>query len=86
MNDALSQFLGITGSAISIDVLKSNCVGELWIRVPREDCSAVVAAVGGWTGVAGGSGGGEVGWRVLGRGGWLGVVCGGERVGSVWGD
>ena len=46
---ALTQFLGLSGSAISVDILKVEG-REAWIRVPREDLSPVVAAVGGWVG------------------------------------
>lgn len=71
---ALTQFLGVTGSAIPVDILKVEGM-ECWIRVPREDLSPVVAAVGGWIG--GTETEGKVGWRVKGSGNWLSVV--GER-------
>ncbi|KAK6611165.1 hypothetical protein H4I96_02763 [Botrytis cinerea] len=45
MTSALSQFLGLHGSAISIDILKTEDK-DVWIRVMREDASAVVAAMG----------------------------------------
>jgi len=48
---------------------------EVWIRVPREDGSAVVAAVSGWVG---GSGRESVGWRVRGKGEWLERLVGGD--------
>ncbi len=49
------------------------------MRVPREDASAVVAAVGGWVGGGGGGGGKEsVGWRVKGRSEWLVGLVGGD--------
>lgn len=54
--------------AIPIDILKIEG-SECWIRVPREDAGMVVGALGG--------GGGVGGWRVVGRGEWLGVVAGG---------
>jgi len=44
---ALTQFLGLTGSAISVDILKVEG-RECWIRVPREELSPLMAAVGGW--------------------------------------
>lgn len=47
----------------------------MWIRVPREDGSAVVAAVSGWVG---GSGRESVGWRVRGKGEWLERLVGGD--------
>ncbi|KAL1306582.1 hypothetical protein AAFC00_005266 [Neodothiora populina] len=54
---ALSSFLGLHGTAIPFDFLKIER-RQLWLRVPREDVSAVVAAVGGWVGKSG------EGWRV----------------------
>ncbi|SLM38985.1 hypothetical protein LPUS_09401 [Lasallia pustulata] len=67
---ALSQFLGLTGTAISIDILHLSGP-DVWIRVPREDGAAVVAALSAWVGDKEGSG---VGWRVRGRAEWLGVL------------
>lgn len=80
---ALTQFLGLTGSAISVDILKVNG-SECWIRVPREDLAPVIAAMGGWVG--GRNAGGQVGWRVMGSGNWLSVLvahCEAER---IWKD
>ncbi len=71
---ALQQFLGLTGTAIPIDLLKIEG-HDVWIRVPREDGSAVVAALGGWTGR--GESGANVGWRVRGWDDWLFKLVGG---------
>ena len=60
---ALSQFLGLHGTAIPIDILKLHD-SDVHIRVPREDASAVVIAVGGWVGKTG------EGWRVKNSGCW----------------
>jgi ribonuclease P/MRP protein subunit POP8 len=70
LHSALQKFLGITGTAISVDILK---VGgqDMWIRVPREDGSAVVAAVSQWA-----SHGKGVSLRVVGRSSWLGGIVG----------
>ena len=81
LTSAFTQFLGLTGSAISVDILKVE-PKECWIRVPREELSAVVAAVGGWVGR--GENGGEVGWRVRGSGNWLGSLVGGRSAEKVW--
>jgi ribonuclease P/MRP protein subunit POP8 len=78
---ALTQFLGITGSAISVDILKVDGK-ETWIRVPREDLRAVVAAVGGWVG--GRQNDIKVGWRVRKSGNWLGSLVGGRSVDDIW--
>lgn len=60
---ALSQFLGLHGTAIPIDILKLND-NDVHIRVPNEDASAVVIAVGGWVGKAG------EGWKVKNSESW----------------
>ncbi|MCJ1247279.1 hypothetical protein MMC30_004493 [Trapelia coarctata] len=74
LTSALNQFLGITGTAISIDILKVEG-RDCWIHVPREDGQAVVQALTAWTGEREG-----VAWRIKGRGGWLGGVArGGGR-------
>jgi len=71
VTNALSQYLGLTGTAIPIDILKVEG-GEGWIRLPREDENAVVAALSQWMGKGGAT------LRVLGRGSWLGGL--GSRV------
>ncbi|KAK4962422.1 hypothetical protein LTR10_000048 [Elasticomyces elasticus] len=60
---ALTQFLGLHGAAIPIDILKTECA-EVWIRIPAQDHSTLLVAVGGWV-----SGKGE-GWRVKGSSSW----------------
>ena len=72
VTSALSQFLGLTGTAIPIDFLKLDG-RNVWIRVPREDGSAVVGALSQWAG-----GGGTVSWRIRGKGQWLGAVNAGD--------
>jgi ribonuclease P/MRP protein subunit POP8 len=73
LTTALSQYLGLTGTAISIDILKVTDQ-DFWIRVPRQDASAVVAAVGQWANSQLG-----VSLKIEGRGEWLGgVVAGGQ--------
>ena len=69
LTSALSQFLGITGTAIPIDFLKIEG-RDVWIRIPREDAAAFVGALSQWFGKDGGTS-----WRVNGKGEWLGVVA-----------
>ena len=91
LSSALSQFLGLTGTAIPIDILKidpasstrdqnaqSNTRGYdcVWVRVPREDAAAVVAALSSWIG--GGGGGANVAWRICATGNYLGALVGGS--------
>ncbi|KAF7874751.1 hypothetical protein EAF04_001926 [Stromatinia cepivora] len=80
----MTQFLGLHGSAISIDILKTEGK-DVWIRVMREDASAVVAALGGWIKRLG-NGDERVGWRVKGRTNWLGGLVGEEDIERVWND
>ncbi|KAK5132476.1 hypothetical protein LTR08_009022 [Meristemomyces frigidus] len=60
---ALSQFLGLHGAAIPMDILKLDGA-DVWVRVPADDKNAVTAAIGGWI-----SGKGEA-WRVKGTSSW----------------
>lgn len=69
LTSALQQFLGVTGIAIPIDILKVEG-RDVWIRVPREDRRAVLEAVSGWANET-------VTWRVKGKSEWLsGLVAG----------
>jgi ribonuclease P/MRP protein subunit POP8 len=68
---ALHQFLGVHGAAVPVDVLKLEG-SDVWIRVPAQDRSALVAAVGGWVGRAG------EGWRVMGWSSWSAGAEGGK--------
>lgn len=77
----LTQFLGVTGSAISVDILKVEGA-ECWIRVPREDLSSVVAALGGWVG--GKENEDKVGCRVKGSGNWLSILVGERGREGIW--
>ncbi|TKX19511.1 hypothetical protein C1H76_8360 [Elsinoe australis] len=63
LQSALERFLGVHGTAIPLDILKVDG-NEVWVRAPKQDADAVVAAAGGWVG-----GGGE-GWRVIDWGCW----------------
>lgn len=63
LQSALSSFLGLHGTAIPIDFLNING-HHVWLRVPREDVSAFVAAMGSWVGKNG------QGWTVNNWGCW----------------
>lgn len=78
---AVTQFLGLTGSAISVDILKVD-QKECWIRVPREDLSVAVAALGAWIG--GTELGGRIGWRVKAVGNWLSVLLAQSSSQDLW--
>jgi len=81
LTSAFTRFLGLTGAAIPVDILKVEA-RECWIRVPREDLSAVIAAVGGW--VEGNEKTGHVRWRVRRSGNWLGSLVGSRDLEKVW--
>ncbi|OOQ89828.1 hypothetical protein PEBR_06730 [Penicillium brasilianum] len=86
LSSALSQFLGLTGTAIPIDILKienkgSNAHGVtkydcVWVRVPRDDGAAVVAAISSWIGGTGGGSGAA--WRICAKGNYLGALVSGS--------
>ena len=68
LTSALQQFLGLTGTAILIDVLKVEG-NDVWIRLPNKDSRAVQGALSQWT-----SKEGSVSWRINGSGRALGSL------------
>lgn len=79
LHSALSQFLGLTGAAIQLDLLEVEG-RDIWLRVAKDDASAVVAAVSQWMGARQ-----DVSLRVKARGTWLGaVVARGARDERLW--
>ncbi|KAF2855121.1 hypothetical protein T440DRAFT_539235 [Plenodomus tracheiphilus IPT5] len=90
----LTSYLGTTGSAIPIDILKTQG-RQVWLRVPRQDVRAVRASLSSWVGnveaddVPGlrGQGGGKVrvAWRILGEAGVLGGLGGMGDGGDLFG-
>lgn len=74
---ALQQYLGLTGTAISIDILKVEG-RDAWIRVPSEDEIAVAASLSQWTGTK------DIAWRIEQRGAWLGGLAGNKDVRKLW--
>ncbi|RAK83679.1 hypothetical protein BO79DRAFT_277485 [Aspergillus costaricaensis CBS 115574] len=81
LSAALSQFLGLTGTSIPIDILKISppSPSTVWTRVPRDDAAAVVAALSSWIGGSANAsgGGGSVAWRVCAKGNYLGALVNG---------
>ncbi|KAF2785707.1 hypothetical protein K505DRAFT_380724 [Melanomma pulvis-pyrius CBS 109.77] len=86
LTPALTAYLGLAGSSVPIDVLRTRR-RDVWIRVPRRDARGVRAGLAGWVGVCGGDlvpgvRRGEarvkVAWRVVGEAAALaGVGMGG---------
>lgn len=64
---ALKHYLGLTGTAIPIDILKVEGL-DAWVRVPHDDEVAVTAAVSQWVSAKG------VSLKIEARGTWLGGV------------
>ncbi|KAF1945277.1 hypothetical protein EJ02DRAFT_52044 [Clathrospora elynae] len=83
LTSPLHSYLGQTGAAIPIDILKTRS-RDVWIRIPRQDVRAFRASLSGWVGSceggdvwAGNQGRVQVGWRVVCEAGALGI-CGGD--------
>ncbi|KAH7073699.1 hypothetical protein BKA63DRAFT_604030 [Paraphoma chrysanthemicola] len=89
LTQPLSQYLGTTGAAVPIDILKTGG-RDVWIRVPRQDARALRASLSSWVGscdvesVPGVEFSEEgrrvrVAWRVVGESGTVGgCVLGGK--------
>ncbi|KAL4909422.1 hypothetical protein BDW74DRAFT_174625 [Aspergillus multicolor] len=93
LSSALSQFLGLSGTSIPIDILSVSPNSDspqpqsqsqppekfIWVRVPRQDAPAVVAALSSWIGgTAEEDAGGSVALRVCAKGNFLGVLVRGD--------
>ncbi|KAF4120200.1 ribonuclease P/MRP protein subunit POP8 [Geosmithia morbida] len=78
---ALRQFLGLTGAAVSVDVLKVQG-SECWVRVPRDDLASFAAAMTAWRGAR------EDGMQSLLRlrqcSDWLGAMVGSHGQEELW--
>ena len=78
LTTALQQYLGLTGIAVPIDILKVEG-RSVWIRVPRDDEAGVAAAVSQWVSSKG------VNFRIEARGSWLGgVLAKGGKDSRLW--
>ncbi|KAI1438778.1 hypothetical protein GGR50DRAFT_637791 [Xylaria sp. CBS 124048] len=80
---ALTQFLGTTGVAIALDILKVEG-RRCWLRVPRDDLGAFAAAIVAWQGTT--LDGVRCTFRVRGCSDWLGALVGQEDEERLWTD
>ncbi|RFU79915.1 hypothetical protein TARUN_2311 [Trichoderma arundinaceum] len=78
---ALRQFLGLTGSAISLDILKVE-PRECWVRVPRDDLGSFAAALTAWKGTS--DGGVQCLLRIKQCSDWLGTMVGSDGQDRLW--
>lgn len=78
---ALTQFLGVTGAAIPLDILKVQG-NECWLRVPRPDLGAFAAAVTAWPGTR--DQGSHLVLRVRQCSDWLGSMVGRDGQDQLW--
>ncbi|CAI4210356.1 unnamed protein product [Parascedosporium putredinis] len=77
---ALTRFLGDTGSAVSVDVLRVRA-NRCWVRVPAPDLAAFSAAITAWPGTT--DGGERVALKILQCSDWLGCMVGRDGQGDV---
>lgn len=78
---ALRQFLGLSGTAISLDILKIEG-SECWIRVPRDDLGSFAAALTAWKGTS--DAGVECLLRIKQCSDWLGMMAGSDGQDRLW--
>ncbi|KAI1342110.1 hypothetical protein F5Y15DRAFT_332286 [Xylariaceae sp. FL0016] len=78
---AMKQFLGVTGTGVSLDVLKVGG-SSAWVRLPRNDLAAFAAAVTAWQGAM--QDGEHYSLRVKGCSDWLGALVGQEGQDELW--
>ncbi|CAK7567413.1 MAG: hypothetical protein SEPTF4163_005377 [Sporothrix epigloea] len=80
---ALKQFLGATGAAMPLDLLKLDG-SQFWVRLPREDLSLFAAALTSWNSAS--RNGTAVAMRLKASGNWLGSLIGQTEQSSLWKD
>ncbi|KAF4977814.1 hypothetical protein FZEAL_5721 [Fusarium zealandicum] len=78
---ALRQFLGLTGVAIPLDILKVEG-NHTWIRVPRADLGAFSGAITAWRGTN--DNGVHVSLQLRHCADWLGAMVGTEGQDRLW--
>lgn len=79
---ALRQFLGLTGQAMPIDIIKVEG-NQCWLRVPRQDLGRFAAAITAWKGTS--DGGVRCLFRLQQCSDWLGVMVGSDGQDRLWG-
>ncbi|KAI0388901.1 hypothetical protein F5Y17DRAFT_171717 [Xylariaceae sp. FL0594] len=80
---ALKQFLGATGMAIPLDILKLEG-RSCWVRLPRDNLGAFAAAMTSWQGTI--QDGIHSTLRIRGCSDWLGALVGRPDEESLWTD
>ncbi|CAK7212350.1 hypothetical protein SEUCBS140593_001474 [Sporothrix eucalyptigena] len=80
---ALKQFVGATGAAMPLDLLKLDG-SEFWVRLPREDLGLFAAALAAWS--PGSRGGTSTALRLKASGNWLGSLIGRTEQQDLWKD
>ncbi|KAI1074158.1 hypothetical protein F5B20DRAFT_469740 [Whalleya microplaca] len=78
---ALKQFLGTTGIAIPLDILKVEG-RDCWLRLPRDDLGAFSAAITAWLGTS--QNGYHTSLRIRGCSDWLGALVGRDGEDQLW--
>ncbi|KAI1633559.1 hypothetical protein F4809DRAFT_580383 [Biscogniauxia mediterranea] len=78
---ALRQFLGATGMAIPLDILKIEG-HSCWLRLPRDDLSGFSAAITAWQGTM--QDGIRLSLRIRGCSDWLGALVGHQGEQRLW--
>lgn len=78
---ALRQFLGTTGVAISIDILKVEN-NHAWVRIPRLDLGSFAAAITAWRGTS--DNGEQISLQLRQCSDWLGAMVGADGQSRLW--
>ncbi|KAI1429559.1 hypothetical protein F5Y12DRAFT_411888 [Xylaria sp. FL1777] len=78
---SLRQFLGVTGMAIPLDILKVEG-RSCWLRLPRENLGAFAAAITAWQGTT--QDGVHFTLQIRGCSDWLGALVGQQGEQKLW--
>ncbi|KAF8243471.1 hypothetical protein K440DRAFT_664094 [Wilcoxina mikolae CBS 423.85] len=82
LTSVLTQFLGITGSAIQIDILHQDG-DEAWMRLPRTEMIRFQAAVSGYVGASDGR---SVGFKTVGVSEFLMGLVSRKAEAGIWAE
>ncbi|KAF4460568.1 hypothetical protein FALBO_12651 [Fusarium albosuccineum] len=78
---ALRQFLGLTGEAIPLDILKVEN-SHAWVRIPRPDLGPFSAAITAWQGTS--ENATRVSLQIRQCADWLGAMVGADGQDQLW--
>lgn len=82
LTSALQQFLGLSGAAMPVDILKVEG-RDCWVRIPEPDMGAFAAAIASWSGAPRSDSGRAI-FQLTAAGNWLGGLIERNEQHKLW--